>query len=85
MSERKGEVTRSEDYQVLKVEAESRIQNHFSDCITHRQLEFLTLYICGEDHEVTDRELEVASDIYTRGYNQAVRDVRGALLDMPSI
>ncbi len=74
-----------DDYQDVKTDAEKRIRNHFSACITHRQLEFLTLYICGEDHKVTDRELDIASDIYTRGYNQAVRDVRGDLVDMPSI
>ncbi len=73
------------DYQTAKAAAKARIREHFANCITSRQLEFLTLYICGEDHEVTDYELEVASDIYTRGYNQAVRDVLGDLVDMPNI
>ncbi len=68
-----------------QIAAEARIREHFANCITHRQLEFLTLYICCEDHPITDRELEVASNIYTRGYNQAIRDVRGDLIDMPNI
>ena len=65
-------------------EAEARVREHFSHCITHRQIEFLTMYICGESHVVSDRELEVASDIYTRGYNQAIRDVRGDAVEMPT-
>ena len=73
------------DYQAVKAEAKERIKKKFSHCVTTRQIEFLTLYICGEDHEVTDRELEVASDIYTRGYNQAIRDIRGAAVCLPNI
>ncbi len=64
--------------------AEKRIRGHLSHCITHRQVQFLVMYICGEEHTVTDRELEVASDIYTRGYNQAIRDVRADAIQLPS-
>ncbi len=38
------------DYQVIKTAAEARIRNHFAACIAERQLEFLTLYICDQDH-----------------------------------
>ena len=65
--------------------AKERVQRQFSRCITDQQLAFLTMYICGEDHLLTDMELEIVSDVYTRGYNQAIRDVREGAVEMPTI